>query len=185
VPDHSEITEHPLKLTSHRSNWHKYKKYVSPYIELTTHLNTEADIDCFEDDLQSILDTAPKISTPEGTEVQAYQHKTNQQIEQLVSDKGCLRRAWQASRSPHSKELLKAASPNQTKVIKRAEENAQRRYIEKLSPNSKKLLLWRTHPNLIQYNFFWKLGSNRRRHSPNTCSASQKCISAQLCSSVI
>jgi len=41
----TKTTDHPLRLTSHRTNWLKYKKYVSSHSQLTPHFNIKADID--------------------------------------------------------------------------------------------------------------------------------------------
>jgi len=38
----TKTTDHPLRLTSHRTNWLKYKKYVSSHIQSTPHFNIES-----------------------------------------------------------------------------------------------------------------------------------------------
>jgi len=84
-----------LKLTSHRTNWLKYKKYVSSHIQLTPHFNIEADIDCFTDALEEVFVEAATISTPQGRDVETNHFKTNLQIKQLVLERRRLRLANQ------------------------------------------------------------------------------------------
>ncbi|XP_070075662.1 uncharacterized protein [Drosophila takahashii] len=137
-----------LRLTSHRTNWLKFKKYVSSHIDLTPQLNIKEDIDCYADALESVLVAAAKISTPQGRDGRTHQHKINLEIEQLVLEKRRLRRAWQTSRSPSSKQSLKEAGRRLTRALRHEEVEAQRQYIEKLSPTSAKHPLWKAHPNL-------------------------------------
>ena len=143
-----ELEVYPNRLTTHRTNWLKYKKYVSSHLDLAPQFNTEADIDCSADLLKNILVSAAKISTPQSVTTQHNQQKTNLQIEQLVLEKRRLRRDWQSHRSPSTKRRLKDASRRLSKALKREEADAQRRYIQKLSPTSTKHPLWRAHPNL-------------------------------------
>jgi len=83
----TKTTDHPLRLTSHRTNWLKYKKYVSSHSKLTPHFNIEADIDCSTDALEEVFVEAANISTPQGRDVQTNHFKTNLQIEWLVLEK--------------------------------------------------------------------------------------------------
>lgn len=143
-----EITDHPNRLTSHNTNWMKYRKYVSSHIELTPQLNIEADIDCSTAALEEVLVAAARISTPKRKDAEIKTFKTSLQIEQLVLEKRRLRRAWQTSRSPCSKQRLNEATRKLNRALKQEAENAQLKYIGKLSPTSTKHPLWRAHPNL-------------------------------------
>jgi len=66
----TKTTDHPLRLTSHRTNWLKYKKYVSSHFKLTPHFHIEADIDCSTDTLEKVFVEEATISTPQGRDVQ-------------------------------------------------------------------------------------------------------------------
>ncbi|KAH8342543.1 hypothetical protein KR084_004423, partial [Drosophila pseudotakahashii] len=118
------------------------------HIELTPQLNIKEDIDSYADALESVLVAAAKVSTPQGRDGSTHQHKTNLEIEQLVLEKRRLRRAWQTCRSPSSKQSLKEAGRRLTRALRHEEVEAQRQYIEKLSPTSTKHPLWKAHPNL-------------------------------------
>jgi len=144
----TKTTDHPLRLTSHRTNWLKYKKYVSSHIPSTPHFNIEADIDCSTDALEEVFVEAATISTPHGREVQTNHFKTNMQIERLVLEKRILRRAWQTNRSPSSKQRLKETTRTLNRALKQETEKSQLRYIKKPSATSTKHPLWRADPNL-------------------------------------
>jgi len=68
-------------MTSQKTNWVKYRKYISSHIELSPHLNDEANVDNFVNTLESVLVSAARVSTPQSTNTQCNQKKTNQQIE--------------------------------------------------------------------------------------------------------
>jgi len=59
----------PLRLTSHKTNCLKYKKYVSSHIKVTPQFNIEADIDCSTDTLEEVFVEEATISTPQGRNV--------------------------------------------------------------------------------------------------------------------
>lgn len=145
---HPEPANHSYKLTSDKTNWLIYKKYISSHIELNPPLEAEADIDSFVNSLESIIVAAARCSTPQTVSKITNHKKTNLQIEQLVLEKRRLRREWQSSRSPSAKQKLKDATLKLTKALKQEEELAQRTYIEKLSTSSTKNSLWKAHPTL-------------------------------------
>lgn len=147
---HPEFANRPGKLTSQKTNWLRYKKYVSSHIELNPHLKVEADIDSIANKLESVFVEAARMSTPKAKTAAPTQKKTNHQIEQLVLDKRRLRREWQCLRSPSAKQKLKNATRKLTKALALEEEHAQRRYIEQLSTSSSKNSLWKAHPTLSQ-----------------------------------
>jgi len=94
-----EIIKHPYRLTAQRTNWLKYKKYVRSHINITPQLNPKNDSEYCADALESVLVAAAKSSTPQEATVR-----------QLVREKQLLRRAWQSSRSPLSKQLFNKAT---------------------------------------------------------------------------
>jgi len=57
--------ERPCRLTSNRTNWARYKKYVGSHTGFSSPLNTEQDIDQLAGDIEPILVAAPKASTPQ------------------------------------------------------------------------------------------------------------------------
>jgi len=81
--DHSPVLfvllRHPgtfkqsLKMTSQKTNWAKYRKYISSHIELSPHLNDEAYVDSFVNTLESVLVSAARVSTPQSTNTQCNQ----------------------------------------------------------------------------------------------------------------
>lgn len=143
-----ETVEQTLRLTSKRTNWLKYRKYVSSHIELNPCLNVETNIDSSAIALETVIVAAARTSTPQTPNAPYNFKKTNLQIEQLVHEKRRLRREWQSYRSPSAKQRLKDATRKLTKALKQEEEHVQRLYIEQLSTSSKKHSLWRAHPSL-------------------------------------
>lgn len=129
----AETVEKTDRLTSHKTNWLKYRKYISSHIILSPQLNSESDIDKSTSTLESILVAAAQSSTPQTYTKDPYPKRTNKQIQQLVHEKRRLVREWQSYRSPSAKQKLKDATKKLTKALKQEEEHAKRRYIEKLS----------------------------------------------------
>jgi len=50
---------------NYRSNWLKYKEYVSSLIKLTPLFNIEADMNCSTNAIKDVLVEAATISTPQ------------------------------------------------------------------------------------------------------------------------
>ena len=146
---YAENVKPPTRLTSSKTNWLRYKKYISSHIELSPKLNTESDIESCTCALQSILTAAALTATPKITNNTINSKKTNVQIEQLVHVKRRLRREWQSSRSPTAKQKLKVATRKLANALKQEEDDDQRRYIEQLTPTgTKQKSLWRAHSTL-------------------------------------
>jgi len=55
---HPRTVEQSLKITSQKTNWAKYRKYISSHIELSPHLNDEANVGSFINTLESVLVSA-------------------------------------------------------------------------------------------------------------------------------
>lgn len=144
---HAELQNNQIYLTSKRTNWLRYKKYISSHINIRPSINCSKDIQDAVNHLEDMMTSAAKLSTPATTEKPPYS-ATNSYIENLVREKRQLRREWQAHRSPSSKERLKTATRRLTKVLRSREELAQKSYIEQLSPKSTRCPLWKAHPNL-------------------------------------
>jgi len=69
--------EQSLKITSQKTNWAKYRKYISSHIELCPHLNDEANVGSFVNTLESVVVSAARVSTPQSTNTERNQKKTN------------------------------------------------------------------------------------------------------------
>lgn len=74
--------------------------------------------------------------------------KTNLLIEQILLEKRRLQRGRQARKSLCPKQRLTDATLTLNRALKQDTENAQLKYIEKLSPTSTKHSLLGAHPNL-------------------------------------
>jgi len=107
-----KTSDHPHRLTPHRTNWLKYEKYVSSLVKLTPQFNIEADIDCSTEVLKDVLVEAATISILQGRDVQTKQTSKQQR--------------------------LKEATRTLNRALKHEAGNAQQRYIKKLSPTSTK-----------------------------------------------
>jgi len=88
----TESVDPPIRLTSHKTSWLRYRIYISSHIELKPLLDVEADIDSFVSTLESVFVTAARISTHQTTQALHNQKKINLQIEQLVHEKRRVRR---------------------------------------------------------------------------------------------
>jgi len=135
--------ERPCRLTSNRTNWARYKKYVCSHTGFSSPLETEQDIDQFADDIELILVAAAKASTPQDNHVCSTKFNKTNRDELLVLEKRRHRRECQEHRSPGAKNKLKAASRRLTKALKKEEADAQLRYIKNLTPTGTKNSLWK------------------------------------------
>jgi len=55
--------------------------YISSHIELSPHLNDEANVDSFINTLESVLVSIARVSTPQSTNTQRNHKKTSLQID--------------------------------------------------------------------------------------------------------
>lgn len=143
-----QVNEKPYRLTSNKTNWATFKKYVCAHTGALSSLSSEEDIDNLTSVLVSTLVAAAKVSTPPDLLASTKPNKTHRDIENLVLDKRRLRREWQKHRSLSSKQKLKAATRLLTRALKLKEAEAQHSYIEQLSPSSTKHSLWKAHRHL-------------------------------------
>ncbi|KAH8355513.1 hypothetical protein KR093_010011, partial [Drosophila rubida] len=60
---HPVAVDKPFRLTTNKTNWLKYKKYVSSHIELNPRMNDEVDINQSTNSLESVLVEAARMST--------------------------------------------------------------------------------------------------------------------------
>jgi len=165
------MTDHPLRLTSHRTNWLKYKKYVSSHVKLTPHFNIEADFDCSTDTLEEVFVKAATISTQQGRDVQSNHFKANLQIERLDLEKRRLRRAWQTNRSPSTKQRLKEAIRTLNRALKQETESKKQKMHNCTFANQYKTSSVEGSPKSELSNrnshsdkkFIWQLDPQRRR----------------------
>jgi len=52
-------------LTSQKTNWVKYRKYINSHIKLSAHLNDDAEVDGFVNSMESELFSATRASKPQ------------------------------------------------------------------------------------------------------------------------
>lgn len=153
--DHSPVifnlTENPVynhqdyKLTSPRTNWLKYRKYISSHIHIGSSDEREEDIDFKLHMFNSLLATAAEVATPAYCRAKNDSVKiSNSQIEELVNTKRRLRREWQSHRSPAAKSRLNLATKKLREALRNIETCNLDSYLENLSPNcSKQNSLWK------------------------------------------
>jgi len=132
---------------------------------------------------------AATILTPQGRDMQTNNFKTNLQIERLFLEKRACVVPGKPTDCRHQKQHIKEATRTLNRALKQETENAQLRYIKKLSPTSTKHPLWEGSPKTELSNrkshsdkkFIWQLGPQRRRQSRNFCFTSQKRLPAETC----
>ena len=81
-------------LPNSRTNWLKYKMYVSSHLPQNPSLKSEFEIQSAVDELSNILSSAVKVSTPQIQKKYKGKYKLPIRIEDLISEKRKLRRQW-------------------------------------------------------------------------------------------
>lgn len=126
----------PCGQTSFKTNWLKYKKYISSHIHIEPLLESEGDIgECIQD-FTSIMQSAVEHSTFKSVSYRRTTNVSNAEIESLLAIKRRLRREWQNSRSPAAKQRLSEATRMLRKALHLEEDRINRNYIENLSHKS-------------------------------------------------
>lgn len=122
-----------LHLTNNHTNWSQFRSLISDTCKLNQSLRNEQDIDMAIEVLNSIMTDAAAKSTPITHQV-ANECILSTNIKDLISKKRYLRKIFQLSRSPKSKENFNRA----TKVLKKAlvaeKEEYVGKYLQRLSP---------------------------------------------------
>lgn len=146
--DHSPViikysVRHPVRppnrfLTNNRTNWLKFKMYISAHLQPFTSLRTPADIDAAIIYLNELIVNATKIATPE-TKVAAHHFKktsTSTEINRALAEKRRHRRIWQISRSPTAKNLLNIATRRLRSLLADSRQKSLHTYLSSLSISS-------------------------------------------------
>lgn len=132
----SNISErnYPLKLTSNKTNWNKYRDYVNNKLSANALLTTEENI---EDAIQHLSDTlqdAAWAATPRETINKSSTYPA--EIRQKVVEKRRLRRIFMTTRQPYDKRKYNTAARQLTRQIKEYENKSFSNYIQALSPTA-------------------------------------------------
>ena len=145
-----KFVEKSHSLTSKKTNWLKYKKYISSHVHTNYSIANKEQIDDAVEVINSILITAAENSTPKFSgRVRIENCITNSEIERLLSEKRRFRRAWQQNRSPEAKVNLNKATKNLKAALCREKASAQYNFIQNLSPNkTNNSSLWRAANSL-------------------------------------
>ena len=143
-------TESPLHLTTHKTNWLKYKKYISAHIHTNYTIECKEHIDDAVTVINDILISAANASTPlNPNKTCSPKYFTNSEIQSLVSEKRRLRRVWQQNRSPEAHLRLKTAERKLKAALSTEKEKSQFDFISNLSPNNiNKSSLWKTNQSM-------------------------------------
>lgn len=120
-----------------RTNWMKYKKYVSSHIPQYISLRTADEIDSAVNQFTDILNKAAEVSTPKSIGKTNKPSYCPRDIEALIREKRSLRRDWQRYRSPAIKSRLKYCQKRLTAALKANEESTLKCYLQNLSPTER------------------------------------------------
>ena len=90
-----------------KTNWLKYKKYISSHIHTDLCIQCEEDVDKSVNDFTSLIVSALNHSKSQ-IFPKTDMHISNSDIERLLLEKRKLRREWQQNRSPAAKQRLSA-----------------------------------------------------------------------------
>lgn len=128
--------ESPMMLTSKKTNWLKYRKYVSSHVPILNRgIANELDIENHITNFNCLLEGAALHATPLPNDKQEHTHTyTNRDIEYLVNQKRRARRDWQAYRSPTTSLRLKIATRRLRVALKNDDDLQHEKYVEGLSP---------------------------------------------------
>ena len=136
------IPKYPTN-TFYRTNWLKYRKYVSSHIHTEPYLECEEDINEFANDFTSLIAFALEHSKIPVYK-KSYMPISNSDIEKLVFEKRKLRRECQQTRSPAAKLRLSVASKKLRRALQIEEDRRDKSYIESLMNNKfTNFSLWR------------------------------------------
>ena len=120
--------------TFYRTNWLKYKKYISSHIHTNPNVQCEEDINECVNDFTSLLTSAMEHSNSQNF-IKDDKITSNTEIEKLLREKRKFRREWQQTRSPAAKLRLSIASKKLKRSLQLEEDRQSRKYIESLTNN--------------------------------------------------
>lgn len=144
----TNVTRSPMCSSTFRTDWLKYKKYISSHIHTSPILQCEGDIDECVSDLTSLISSAAEHAKKK-VHMKRMSYITNTEIERLLLDKRKLRREWQTSRSPAAKQRLSIACRKLRNALHLEEDRRNTSYIERLT-NTKhtNFSLWKATKNI-------------------------------------
>lgn len=136
ILDEKHEVESPKSLTSKRTNWMKYKMYLSSHIPvLNKGIDNELDIENNVISFNCLLKEAAFHATPPPGEPQCHVHTTtNREIEYLVSEKRKARREWQRCRSPPASIRLTIATRKLRSALGKDDDRHHDNYVGSLTP---------------------------------------------------
>lgn len=127
-----------------RTNWLKYKKYISSHLSLNVSLKNVNEIDDAITILNDTLLNAVKVSTPVNFPTARQNFKYPRSIIELINEKRDLRRQWQRYRSPHLKRQFNQAQRILHKAIKKHKEKSLQDFLCNLDATPKsEYSLWK------------------------------------------
>lgn len=142
----TEVTP-PDKLTSKRTNWLKYKQYLSSHISLNVLLKTEDQINNAVTKFSLLLSQAAAAATPTsptGSSSHTQFKCAPKHIEELIKRKRQIRRDWQNHRSPNLKKQLTMITRCLQEQLRQKDQRDLQQFVESLAPTkSTNYSLWR------------------------------------------
>lgn len=145
-----QTIERPTSLTNKKTDWLKYKKYISSHLPADTSLKNSYEVETAVQSFNVLIQSAASHATPvPKTNTTGIRLRTFTEIDRLVAEKRRLRREWQQFRSPLLKLKLSAASKKLQRVLQEKSKNNLEDYISNLSiSEASNYSLWKATRNM-------------------------------------
>lgn len=158
------------RIPNRRTNWLKYKKYISSHLNVNNSLKTEDEIQSAINSFTTTISNAAQVSTPAITQRLKNQKFPNN-IQDLIKEKRKLRRLWQLHRSPALKTQLNQCQRILHNSLKDNKESSLKEYLQNLDPSERSdYSLWKATHKLkrpIGYEFPIRLTDGNWARSPS------------------
>lgn len=115
-----------------RTNWFKYKKYVSSHLPQQISLKSDTEIESGVNQFTNILSEAVRVSTSAASLSRRVKFHNPRNIEALIRQKRSLRRQWQEFRSPALKSQLNQCQRLLRAALKEDREANLQKYLQNL-----------------------------------------------------
>ena len=132
-----------------KTNWLKYKMYISSHLPQNIPLKSENEIQSAVNIFTDILTNAAILSTPSRFSRRPKYIKCCSNVESLIREKRQLRRQWQDSRSPAVKTRLNQCIKRLRFALKNQKESKLKTYLQNLdSTKETDYSLWKAVKNM-------------------------------------
>lgn len=129
VPDTNLLEQNYLQT---RTNWRKYKMFVSSHLPSNISLKCEQEIESGVRQFTNILTEAARVSTSSTPLVRKRKFPCSNNIEALLRQKRNLRRQWQEYRSPGLKSQLNQCQRLLRDALQKHKESNLQKYLQNL-----------------------------------------------------